>query len=68
MVSPVIGAIVAPEVSPIRLWPCEVSVPWKSGPGVAVFWAMIVLLIFTVPPLMLMPPPKRRNCRRGCWW
>ena len=25
--------------------------PWKSGPEVvAVFWAMIVLLIFTVPP------------------
>ena len=48
--------IVAPVVSPIRLCPCEVSVPVKSGLPGEVFLAMIVLRAFTAPPLLKIPP------------
>ena len=46
----------------MKLNPCEVSVPLKSGPLlVAVFKAMMVFLAFTVLPLLLkMPPPLLR--------
>ncbi|PZR76720.1 MAG: hypothetical protein DLM73_01780 [Chthoniobacterales bacterium] len=65
--SPVVGVMLVQDMLPIRLYPCEVNVPLKSGQPVAVFRAMMVFLALTVPPKLplslIMPPPLLAELR-----